>query len=118
MTSILLVFLGGGLGSVLRWGVGQGLQTVWKHPYAVMGGTLIANLLACWVLGWALAKGSNPKAMLLVTVGICGGFSTFSTFSYEVLGLLRQGEWGIAGGYVLCSVLLGLAAVALGLRWG
>lgn len=118
MMSVVFVFVGGGIGSVLRWWLGHGLQSAGNHPYAVMVGTLLANVLACLVLGWVLARDSHPKTLLFVTVGICGGFSTFSTFSNEVLGLLRQGEWAIAGGYILCSVLLGLFAVVLGMRWG
>ncbi len=118
MQSILLVFLGGGCGSVCRWGI-----SLWLKRYAVsLGGlpihTLAANLLGCMLIGmftaW-LAKQPNPQWALLLTTGFCGGFTTFSTFSLELLDLLRTGHSGLAVLYLAVSLLVCVGAVAGGM---
>ncbi|MDG1252241.1 MAG: CrcB family protein [Schleiferiaceae bacterium] len=114
MIPIVYIFIGGGLGSVLRWLVGEGVKSIWSHPYAVLGGTLVANVLACLILGFVLAKSPQQKTILLLTVGLCGGFSTFSTFSNELLQLLKQGEFWVPMGYVFLSVSMGLGALLAG----
>ena len=117
MQSILLVFLGGGCGSVCRWGI-----SLWLKRYAVsLGGlpihTLAANLLGCMLIGmftaW-LAKQPNPQLALLLVTGFCGGFTTFSTFSLESLELFRAGQTGIALLYIAISMLVCLAGVGIG----
>ena len=57
----------------------------------------------------------NPEWRLFLTTGFCGGFTTFSTFSFETITLLREGNYGYASMYILLSVILGVAAVALGI---
>lgn len=105
----LLVFLGGGVGSVLRYGVSQlslPLPTMWVN---VLGSFLIGvfySLSARW--GW------SPEVRLLVTTGLCGGFTTFSTFCNEGLTMLRAGQVFQAALYVSASVLLGILAAWLG----
>ena len=109
-----LVFLGGGLGSCLRfalgrWAVGVGAAATW--------GTLLANVLACALLGYLaaeFARGWDPRHWrLLLATGFCGGFSTFSTFSLEAAALFQSGRPGAAALYVGASLALGLAAVML-----
>ncbi len=112
--SWLLVFLGGGLGSLARYGLSLWLGAPGQgFPLA----TFLANVLACLVLGlvWSgfAAKGLDwESARLLMVVGFCGGFSTFSTFSLETLRLIQYGEWGMALLYVLGSLLAGLLLLA------
>ncbi len=111
-----LVFLGGGLGSICRYGLALLVQP-WqpRFPWA----TLLANGLACLALGLLLgwqATGllSDQRRLLLVT-GFCGGFSTFSTFTAESWQLFQEGQpvaalVNVGGGLVLClgCLLLGL----------
>lgn len=88
------VFIGGGTGSVLRWWLGMKLNPV---HHAIPIGTLTANLLGAFVIGAGLAwfnrlTGIDPMWKLLITTGFCGGLTTFSTFSAEVVFLLQQGR--------------------------
>ena len=114
-----MVFLGGGIGSLLRYGTTRLLPpldlTTGDFPYT----TLLANLLACLALGAGLALLSRDalgrSQSLLLLTGLCGGFSTFSTFSAELLSLYEAGYAGVAILYLVISLLSGLAAVAVGL---
>ncbi|TXB66291.1 fluoride efflux transporter CrcB [Phaeodactylibacter luteus] len=115
----VLVFLGGGLGSLARYGVARLIAPIQGHfPYA----TLTANLISCLVLGFMLQQSlrgqvSDAWKWLLMT-GFCGGFSTFSTFSGETLSLLQHGHYGTALMNMGGSLLLGLICIYLGMRLG
>lgn len=117
MQAFLLVFLGGGLGSICRYGIARLLQAqVWDYPLA----TFIANALACIVLGALMGlslKGdlSNPAKLLLMT-GFCGGFSTFSTFSAETFELLQAGNYVYALANVGISIVVCLFCILIGLK--
>jgi len=121
MNNFVLIFLGGGLGSIARYGVGRGLAA-WSVnlPY----GTLVANVLACVILGfftgWMALRESewalHYRAFL--AVGFCGGFSTFSTFSNETLAMLLNDRWGDAVFNIILSVVLCLLASFAGLWLG
>ena|SRR6478736_4190929 len=113
MKSVLLVFLGGGLGSVLRYLLSKGINSATSPTFP--SGTLVVNILACLVLGFVIGLAEerqiiSPSARLFWTVGVCGGFSTFSTFSNETLLLLQNSMTLSAALYVSLSLLLCLGA--------
>jgi CrcB protein len=117
MPPVLLVFLGGGLGSVCRWGLALLLQPYQdRFPWA----TLLANGLACTVLGAVLgaqiAGGISSEKRLLLAVGFCGGFSTFSTFTSETWVLWQGGQHLMAALNVLVSMAICLVCLLLGLK--
>lgn len=110
------VFVGGGLGSLCRFGLGQWLNRTGGYPW----GTLLANGLACIILGMLVAYASKQslsiEVRLLLMTGFCGGFSTFSTFSNELIQMLRQADYFSAFSYLLVSLIFGLLAIWLGMR--
>ncbi len=114
---LLLVFLGGGIGSMARFGVGK---LVVSRNFNLIWGTFAANiigsLLIGLILGYALKSESlNQNMVLLLATGFCGGFTTFSTFAFENQELLRQGDFGTLLFYSFGSLALGIAAVFIGL---
>lgn len=116
MLNYLAVFVGGGLGSICRYALGQYLPSA-SFPWA----TLAANLAACFILGYLtgyLLKNSlDEHFKVLIGAGFCGGFSTFSTFSSETLKLGQNGLAWTALGYVGLSLVLGVLAVGVGVFW-
>ena len=115
----LLVFVGGGIGSVLRFAVYH-LARLWLPP-DLPWGTLAVNALgglaAGGAAGWILARsagGADATSLFLMT-GLLGGFTTFSAFSLDAVLLWQRGETGTALLYVLASVLLAIGGVMAGL---
>ena len=117
--SILLIGLGSFIGGVLRH-----LLSCCLNDSVVKGfplGTLAVNLAGCFLLGVLYGffdRGAliNQELRIFLTIGLCGGFTTFSTFSLEGLTLLEQKKWLLGGSYVALSLGLCLAGVALGRR--
>jgi CrcB protein len=117
-----MVFAGGGAGAVLRYQVGRSL-TGWLGPAAVTAfpwATLIVNVvgsLAMGLLAGMLARhgAGGEHWRLLVGVGLLGGFTTFSSFSLELMLLIERGQGGLAFSYAAISVLAGLTGLYLGL---
>jgi len=117
MKAFLLVFLGGGLGSICRYGIARLLAAqVWDYPLA----TFIANALACIALGALMGmslKGDiNTTTKLLLMTGFCGGFSTFSTFSAETFELLQAGNYLYAVANIGLSIIVCLICIFIGLK--
>jgi len=112
--NILLVGIGGGLGSMGRYLLQKWIGGLVSHPFPI--GTFLVNISGSLLIGifYGLAlKGSLPGQdwKLFLTTGICGGFTTFSAFALENVQLLKTGNFLIAGLYIGASVLLGIAAV-------
>ncbi|MBF0143202.1 MAG: fluoride efflux transporter CrcB [Magnetococcales bacterium] len=113
--SILVVSLGASLGALLRWGMGNQLNGYFP---AIPLGTLTVNLVGGYIIGLAIAlfdamPGLSPEWRLLVITGFCGGLTTFSTFSAEILSLLQRDRLPMAmvaiaihvGGSLLMTLL-------------
>ncbi len=116
MKSYLLVFIGGGFGSVARFLTTKLIGvTALNFPFA----TLTANFLSCIIFGFTIAFGLNkttlsPELKLLIITGFCGGFSTFSSFSFETVELFKTGQTLFA----FCNILLNIALSVIGLHLG
>jgi len=117
MRAILFVGIGGGLGSILRYSISL---FVGKHiPIVFPLGTLLVNISGCFLIGvfysvFARHSNFNPDWRLFLITGICGGYTTFSTFSYDGFILLKQGSTFSFILYVLGSVVIGLLATIAG----
>ena len=110
----LLVFIGGGLGALLRFGVAAIVAKWWNHLFPLA--TLLSNVFACLILGFTIAvlrdKVQNSELWYtFMVIGICGGFSTFSSFAKENLELFEKGNYVIAVLNIVISVSLCIAAV-------
>ena len=117
MKQLLLVFVGGGFGSVLRYAIGKYLNsTETGFPY----GTFAANILGSLLIGIILGLASKNDALsqnqtLLLATGFCGGFTTFSTFAYENHLFLKSGDFTSFAIYTIASFVIGFLAVFAGL---
>jgi CrcB protein len=114
---LFLIALGGGAGSVLRYLLGGRVQHFAPHGFPV--GTLTVNVLGCLFIGILTRMFLNMETpgewRGLLVVGFCGGFTTFSTFSIETVGLIEGGEYARAATYVAGSVLLCIMATFAGM---
>ncbi|MFC1574547.1 fluoride efflux transporter CrcB [Gemmatimonadota bacterium] len=117
---ILMVAAGGAAGAVARYSLSGWVQSLVGSTFPM--GTLVVNGLGSFLLGLSLYFFSNlamtPEVRSMVTIGFLGGFTTFSTFSYETTVLLEGGEWLRGGMYVGGSLILGLAGVVAGMALG
>ena len=121
MKDILFVFIGGGAGSVLRYEVSVAWRYLISNGYIVKSvmpwPTLFVNVLGCFLIGlfyqYAERWGLSSETRLMLTTGLCGGFTTFSTFSYEGVNLIRAGHMSYYIIYVVLSIVLGLLAAAM-----
>lgn len=114
----LIVFIGAGIGGVLRQGVNIATMR-WFGPNFPWG-TLTVNIVGSLVMGliaeyWALKSGLPQSARLFLTTGILGGFTTFSTFSLDTATIFERGETWLALGYAVASLVLSVGALFLGL---
>lgn len=118
MKAFLAVFIGSGLGGMMRFGLGRWVES-WQQqvfPY----GTFMVNLLACVISGFVIGLADqkqilSPAARQFLTVGFCGGFSTFSAFSAETLQLFQNGQVLLAVMYAVLSIVLGVGAIFAGM---
>ncbi len=117
MLKLFLVFTGGGLGSVMRYGMTQMLMR-WSQNFPIA--TFLTNIMACFAIGVItsyVSKGIlTDEHRMFLAVGICGGFSTFSTFSNETVKLIENNDWGTAFFYVAASIIAGFGATFIALK--
>ena len=120
MQAALLVFVGSGIGGVLRHLVNVlGMRLLgptfpwWTLTVNVVGGTAMGMIVGWFAL--RAGEGSGQTLRLFLTTGIVGGFTTFSAFSLDAVVLWQRGESGLAAAYVIASVVLSIGAVMAGL---
>ncbi|HKG22151.1 MAG TPA: fluoride efflux transporter CrcB [Blastocatellia bacterium] len=121
MRTLILVMLGGAFGTGLRYSLSSLVHLAIKQPKFPLA-TFIVNLSGSFLIGllveaFASRFPVSPSARATVLVGVLGGYTTFSSFSFETFSLIRQGDFWLAALNVSASVLLGLAAVWAGMRF-
>ncbi|WP_282125400.1 fluoride efflux transporter CrcB [Marinifilum flexuosum] len=117
LRTLLLIGMGGFLGSISRFLVGQGLHRIFDTVFPI--GTMTVNIIGSFIIGvvYSLAERDNlisPEIRMFLAVGFCGGFTTFSSFAFDKLNLLKDSGFLYLSMYVGGSVFLGLLAVYLG----
>ena len=114
---LLLIALGGAAGSMLRYLLGGRAQHFAPHGFPL--GTLFVNVVGCFLVGILVRQFMNIQThnyvRALLIVGFCGGFTTFSTFSMETVGLIEGGEYSRAMAYIALSLTLCLTATFAGM---
>ncbi|HEV2353737.1 MAG TPA: fluoride efflux transporter CrcB [Puia sp.] len=119
MKTLVIIALGGAAGSVARYLAQLGVSKLSGPAFPV--GTFIVNLTGCFLIGLIYALAGKYEWLtldwrLFLVTGLCGGYTTFSSFSYDSVNLLRSGNYLYFGLYVLGSVALGLLATFAGIR--
>ncbi len=117
MKQALLVFIGGGFGSVARYLIGKHLNNVENGiPYGTFLVNILGSLLIGIILGLAIKNDTlSSNQTLLLATGFCGGFTTFSTFAYENHALLKSGDFMSFAIYTIASFAVGFLAVFFGM---
>ncbi|MCK7591424.1 fluoride efflux transporter CrcB [Subsaxibacter sp. CAU 1640] len=117
MKQLLLVFVGGGIGSVLRFLVGKYLNNAETGiPYGTFAANIIGSLLIGIILGLAVKQNTlSQNQILFLATGFCGGFTTFSTFAYENHVFLKAGDFTSFAIYTVASFIVGFLAVFAGI---
>ncbi len=118
MKEVILVFLGGGIGSALRYLVSKSFTGWINNPFPYS--TFLVNIIGCFLIGIFLTLPERfdwftLEYRLFLATGICGGFTTFSTFSYENFALIKEGDYVYFVSYTILSFAIGLAATFLGM---
>jgi len=117
MMNYLVVFVGGGIGSVARFAVAAWVGQRWGRSFPL--GTFVVNVMGSFFIGLLMTLMAdrfveNPQWRLLLVVGVLGGYTTFSTFQYETGRLVADGEFIYAALNIILSVLAGFIALKLG----
>jgi CrcB protein len=117
--NILLVGLGGGIGSIARYLCQRWFAATYVHSFP--WGTFAVNVAGCFLIGifWGLSFksfDSNESWKLFLMTGLCGGFTTFSAFTLEGIGLIKEQKLALFFSYVAASVVLGLLATYIGMK--
>ncbi len=116
MSSYIFVFIGGGLGASFRYLMSMIFAAHLKYPY----GTFIINVLGSFLLGFILMSslsktGTGLKLNTFLTIGFTGGFTTFSTFTYEAINLINQGLIIQSIFYIFLSIICGMLGIYMGI---
>ena len=118
MKQLLMVFLGGGIGSILRFLISKYTLNFWNKDFPL--GTFLVNMLGCFLIGLFIAyftrNQTNQSLQFLLIAGFCGGFTTFSTFSLESVQLYQQQHYSTLILYIGLSIIIGLFLTFTGIK--
>ncbi|MCM4158056.1 fluoride efflux transporter CrcB [Gramella sp. AN32] len=116
MKNLLLIFLGGGLGSCARYLISKYFNQFHAVPLGTFTVNILGSLILGFFIGWALKNNtlSHPVSYLII-IGFCGGFTTFSTFSLENLNLIKSGDYAYFVLYLTGSIFLGILSIVFGI---
>lgn len=115
MKDFILVGIGGAIGAMMRYGITLGFTAI---GWSTTLGTLLTNIFGSFCMGLLVSAYSQSPLLLMATVGICGGFTTYSTFSVQSVAMLQQGQYGMAILYMLGTVVMCVCFVFLGYKLG
>tara|TARA_R110002072_G_scaffold117281_7_gene248216 strand:- start:14514 stop:14882 length:369 start_codon:yes stop_codon:yes gene_type:complete len=115
MKTLIFIFLGGGLGSVVRYGLSKFLNMSFVFPIGTFAVNILGSLILGFIMGIVIKNNLNLSPFILfLTVGFCGGFTTFSAFAFENLNFLKNGDYASFASYTAASLLIGILAVFIG----
>ncbi len=119
MINVLAVFIGGGLGSVFRYLTSLFYIKVcdFNFPIATFSVNVLGAFLIGVFMGYLFKLELSQPVKYALTIGFCGGLTTFSTFSFEVFDIIKRGEYFIAAMYVFLSIFVTVIAAASGFYW-
>lgn len=116
--NLILIALGGGLGSMLRYLANINIGKIW--PFKLYYATFLVNIIGCLIIGLIIGylqknDTNNESLKLLLITGFCGGFTTFSTFGLENFNLLQSQNYITSLIYIAASIIIGIAFVGVGI---
>lgn len=116
--NLILIGIGGCIGSIFRYLSQQFVQN--HYPSSIPLGTMLVNIAGCFIIGvvYALSDKGNllsPEMRIFLATGFCGGFTTFSSFAYENVSMILDGEFLYTSIYLLISVVIGFGATHAGI---
>jgi len=119
LKNLLLIAAAGGVGTIFRYLCQKYLYAWYPHPFPI--GTFVVNIFGCFLIGliYSLSEKGNllsPEWRLILVTGFCGGYTTFSTFAYENITLLKRGDFLYFGLYSVGSVVIGILFTYLGMN--
>ncbi|MEK4426260.1 fluoride efflux transporter CrcB [Solibacillus sp. FSL K6-1523] len=111
---MIFVALGGFFGAIARYGLSQFIQSIFNTAYPIA--TFLINSLGSFLIGFAVGQGFSTSVHLFAVIGFLGAFTTFSTFSFDIIQLLEKNEVKRALLYLISSVLLGILFAMIGFQ--